>query len=316
MDDAQLQQFLRMVGCDSLVEYLDPMGETVQQALERRLKWAERAADDPRKKEEASFLIDNRFDLLLAAADADNNWDEPEDDWAVTDDDARSGAPSNYGWSTGNVTHFDGAEGLEAPDAPVLDGHGAGANITLEDDLTPIGAPSRDIGATPAPAEVPSEGRVGISAVRRAPKVPKEPKPVEILPPSMGGVDSLPEPEQPPPPQVALPTRAELMAGNSTDSGGGGRTIGLLLLGLLIIGGVGAGVAYQQGFIFPEYETGYVDSGAVAEEPVAEPVPEEPAPEEPAPEEPAPTDVDPEEPAPEEPAPEEPAPEPAPVAPA
>ena len=119
MDDAQLQQFLRLVGCDSLVEYVDPVGETVIEALNRRLKWAERYADDPRKREEAQFLLNHATELQQLAKDADNQWDDDGDPWAATEV-ARgpSETVKTYGMSGGNVTRMDDIGDVAIPEGP------------------------------------------------------------------------------------------------------------------------------------------------------------------------------------------------------
>ncbi|MBA2320568.1 MAG: hypothetical protein H0V89_05370, partial [Deltaproteobacteria bacterium] len=66
------------------MDYLDPIGESPLDALERRLKWAERSVEDPALAEEARFLLDHAEDLreIARASVVDEEWmDEPVGDY-------------------------------------------------------------------------------------------------------------------------------------------------------------------------------------------------------------------------------------------
>src|SRR5688572_23067190 len=63
MTDKQLKKFLASVRRTRFVDYLDPLGETAQNALERRLQWARLSSGDPASSDEAQFLLDNADDL-------------------------------------------------------------------------------------------------------------------------------------------------------------------------------------------------------------------------------------------------------------
>jgi len=59
MDNQSLTRFLATVRRQRLVDYLDPIGVTPQEALEQRLRWAARSRDDPQHADEAQFLLDH-----------------------------------------------------------------------------------------------------------------------------------------------------------------------------------------------------------------------------------------------------------------
>jgi hypothetical protein len=63
MTDKQLKKFLASVRRTRFVDYLDPLGETAQNALERRLQWARLSQGDPASSDEAQFLLDNADEL-------------------------------------------------------------------------------------------------------------------------------------------------------------------------------------------------------------------------------------------------------------
>ncbi|MBN2800294.1 MAG: hypothetical protein JXX28_14230 [Deltaproteobacteria bacterium] len=52
-----MKYFLRLVRRESFIDYLDPLGETVEEAFARRLLWADAHRDDPACMDEAQFLL-------------------------------------------------------------------------------------------------------------------------------------------------------------------------------------------------------------------------------------------------------------------
>ncbi|MEM6926865.1 MAG: hypothetical protein AAF602_08065 [Myxococcota bacterium] len=59
MTEQELDAFLAKVRHTRLVDYLDPLGETAQNAFERRLSWARVTQHDPAYADEARFLLDH-----------------------------------------------------------------------------------------------------------------------------------------------------------------------------------------------------------------------------------------------------------------
>ncbi|MEO0600458.1 MAG: hypothetical protein AAF211_03425 [Myxococcota bacterium] len=59
MTEQELAAFLAKVRHTRLVDYLDPLGETAQNAFERRLSWARVTQHDPAYADEARFLLDH-----------------------------------------------------------------------------------------------------------------------------------------------------------------------------------------------------------------------------------------------------------------
>ncbi|MEN0068274.1 MAG: hypothetical protein AAGA48_39500 [Myxococcota bacterium] len=59
MTEQELDAFLAKVRRARLVDYLDPLGETAQNAFERRLSWARVTQHDPAYADEARFLLDH-----------------------------------------------------------------------------------------------------------------------------------------------------------------------------------------------------------------------------------------------------------------
>jgi len=78
MRDSELNAFLASVRRTRFVDYLDPLGETAQTALERRLSWARVSQHDPAYREEARFLIGNSDALrdVLRRELAEDDWVE------------------------------------------------------------------------------------------------------------------------------------------------------------------------------------------------------------------------------------------------
>ncbi len=141
MEPHELARFLAMVRRKSFVDYLDPIGETALQALERRLRWADLSKRDPAYVDEAAFLMRHAAslrDLVRTMPEAE------EDDWAEDDASAYS-ANTKSKW---NVS-FDEDPSDERPPDEVPTG------IMQIDDVTDPPAPiRRDISPslrTPAP---------------------------------------------------------------------------------------------------------------------------------------------------------------------
>jgi len=76
MEQRALDQFLALVRRKRFIDYLDPIGITAEEALEQRLRWAERVREDPKHTEEALFLIDNAQELrhLVLEEAAEEDW--------------------------------------------------------------------------------------------------------------------------------------------------------------------------------------------------------------------------------------------------
>lgn len=77
MDTEELNRFLALVRKTRFVDYLDPIGITHEEALERRLKWAARSKDDPSHAEEARFLLEHKRalrDLVHEEGTVDEDW--------------------------------------------------------------------------------------------------------------------------------------------------------------------------------------------------------------------------------------------------
>ncbi len=79
MQEEALQQFLSSVRCERFIDYLDPIGETAEEALARRVRWARMTRNDPAHADEAMFLLEHERDLrslLLRELDASKDWAE------------------------------------------------------------------------------------------------------------------------------------------------------------------------------------------------------------------------------------------------
>ena len=78
MREHQLNAFLASVRRARFVDYLDPLGETAQNAFERRLSWARVSQHDPAYADEARFLLENAEDLreILRRELAEDDWVE------------------------------------------------------------------------------------------------------------------------------------------------------------------------------------------------------------------------------------------------
>src|SRR5690554_6526174 len=80
MTQEELSHFLASVRRTRFIDYLDPMGETAHQALERRMKWAARSQSDPAHADEALFLLRDEQALRGLVTeellDGDDDWVE------------------------------------------------------------------------------------------------------------------------------------------------------------------------------------------------------------------------------------------------
>lgn len=79
MQEEALQQFLSSVRCERFIDYLDPIGETAEEALARRVRWARMTRNDPAHADEAMFLLQHERDLrsvLTRELDAEDAWVE------------------------------------------------------------------------------------------------------------------------------------------------------------------------------------------------------------------------------------------------
>jgi hypothetical protein len=81
MRDSDLNAFLASVRRTRFVDYLDPLGETAQNAFERRLSWARVSQHDPAYADEARFLLDNAETLrdVLRRELEEDDWIEEAD---------------------------------------------------------------------------------------------------------------------------------------------------------------------------------------------------------------------------------------------
>jgi len=136
MDPAVLQAFLASVRKANFIDYLDPMGETAQQALDRRIKWASRNRRDPSHGDEAEFLLQYQDGLRQVVLDELLNDDEG---W-VEDTDAGTGwgQPTPYGSSRreDKVTSLD-VDDLEADPTSTEEPHEGAAIMRMEDVSVP-----------------------------------------------------------------------------------------------------------------------------------------------------------------------------------
>lgn len=77
MQEEALQQFLSSVRCARFIDYLDPIGETAEEALARRVRWARMTRNDPAHADEAMFLLQHEGDLksvVTRELDAESGW--------------------------------------------------------------------------------------------------------------------------------------------------------------------------------------------------------------------------------------------------
>ncbi|MEQ1571800.1 MAG: hypothetical protein ABMA64_39600, partial [Myxococcota bacterium] len=81
MKDKELNVFLASVRRTRFVDYLDPLGETAQNAFERRLSWARVSQHDPAYADEARFLLDHAEALreVLRRELEEDDWVEEAD---------------------------------------------------------------------------------------------------------------------------------------------------------------------------------------------------------------------------------------------
>jgi hypothetical protein len=114
MQEEALQRFLASVRCDRLIDYLDPIGETAEEALARRIRWARMTRNDPAHADEAMFLLQHESSLkaiLQRELSEDSGWVEgvePGTEYA-----------SNSAWSRDGdgSTEFGGLDRTPAPAA-------------------------------------------------------------------------------------------------------------------------------------------------------------------------------------------------------
>ncbi|MFT7520644.1 MAG: hypothetical protein ACI9MC_002794 [Kiritimatiellia bacterium] len=80
MNHDELERFLKAVDATQLVDYLDPDGETAEQALDRKLRWAAMVRQDTRHSAEAAFLLRHqdalRHHTLESSDDLEEEWIE------------------------------------------------------------------------------------------------------------------------------------------------------------------------------------------------------------------------------------------------
>jgi hypothetical protein len=136
MNPTDLQAFLTSVRKANFIDYLDPMGETAQQALDRRIKWANRNQRDPSHGDEAEFLLRNTDALRQVVLDELLNDDEG---W-VEEADAGTGwgQPTPYGSSRreDKITSLDMAD-LPATDAGTDEDPSSGGIMRMDDVSVP-----------------------------------------------------------------------------------------------------------------------------------------------------------------------------------
>ncbi len=145
MTEHELDAFLAKVRHTRLVDYLDPLGETAQNAFERRLSWARVTQHDPAYADEARFLLENAEALREVLRD-----ELVEDDWV---EDASAGsefsgtpvARRNLLTERERVTTFFGSEDL-SDDADNTNAHLRARRAALgdpDDEPTTVGEPRR-----------------------------------------------------------------------------------------------------------------------------------------------------------------------------
>jgi hypothetical protein len=134
MSPEVLIEFLANVRQKTFVDYLDPMGETAQQALARRIRWATVSRTDPSHADEAEFLLRHEKELkevLLKELEAE------QDGWGVDGDDGGEAWGKASPYSSGSAAVVDMETGEETEVAR------PSAGITRMEDLTPDEASPR-----------------------------------------------------------------------------------------------------------------------------------------------------------------------------
>ena len=148
MSPEVLTEFLANVRQKTFVDYLDPMGETAEQALERRIKWAAVSRTDPAHAEEAEFLLRYEKDLRVVLV---SELAEEDDGWGSDDGEGASwGQASGYRSTAGTSVDIESGESVGA--TPV-------SGLTRLEDLTPTGPAER----LPTPLPSASKGTPAMS---------------------------------------------------------------------------------------------------------------------------------------------------------
>ncbi len=114
MQEEALQRFLTSVRCDRLIDYLDPIGETAEEALARRIRWARMTRNDPAHADEAMFLLQHEQplkDVLQRELNEDSGWVEGVDPGTEYQSD------SSWSRDGGASTVFGGPGSTPAPAA-------------------------------------------------------------------------------------------------------------------------------------------------------------------------------------------------------
>lgn len=165
MIQEELNRFLASVRRTRFVDYLDPMGETAHEALDRRLKWAERSRHDPAHAEEAAFLLrhENTLRELVSQELLDS-----EEDWVEAEEVGAGWSGQNAWTSTAPAPERKAPEPEPEPDfddddEPDMERTGI---MRLEDLTEPPVPPRLDVpiiggkptySATPPPHDLPDE---------------------------------------------------------------------------------------------------------------------------------------------------------------
>jgi len=155
MKDKQLQTFLASVRRTRFVDYLDPLGETAQSALERRLAWARVSQGDPATADEARFLLENADDLReVLRRELD------EDDWVEDTSAGREFGGGEGGRGAG------GGGGTTKRAPPRLRENDRVTEIFQADDIRGATTPVRRTPAAPA-TRPPRSARTPLPTARR-----------------------------------------------------------------------------------------------------------------------------------------------------
>lgn len=148
MERNELQGFLASVRRKSLIDYLDPLGETAAEALARRIRWAEMKQDDPSVADEVHFLLEYRSDLAEVLERESALQQDAEDDWVEAEDLSERPDPGVWMISSPMREFMDGTPDLA--DSPTeeeeIHPDSLATNITRWEDLTPVEAVMRDSG--------------------------------------------------------------------------------------------------------------------------------------------------------------------------
>lgn len=220
MTEQELNAFLSKVRKPRLVDYLDPLGETAQNAFERKLSWARVSQHDPAFAEEARFLLDNAEELRDVLRD-----ELVEDDWV---EDASAGSEFSGGpvarrntlTERERVTTMFGPEDLDEADTQR-------GTYDPSDLPTRRGAPQEPVRRVEPPRAAGAEALVSfdedpddvLTAV--GPAAGAAPDEDEIDPfdaPTTVGPPRIPGRNPGPPPPEALPTQPEPVFANDSTS--------------------------------------------------------------------------------------------------